>query len=249
MRLQRLGVEAGDTVLLHSSFSFFSGFRGSPGELIEVFLRAVGRDGNLMMVSLPYLSSSFEYLRTLKYFDVRRTISRMGLVSETFRRQKNVVRSLHPTHPILARGSKAEWIVANHEDCLYPCGPGTPFDKLTQLEGKACFFDTPFDAFTFFHYLEDMVRDRLPFSLYVNEPFDVAVIDSAGKPRTVKTFVFSPEAIQRRRFPVLERELRLRKLIKSSRIGNTRLHLIEVNQAVACTRKMAELGVFFYRIP
>jgi len=247
--LRHLGVRAGDTVLLHSSFSFLSGFNGTPGELIDVFESAVKPDGNLMMVSLPYLSSSFEYLQSLKCFDVRRTISRMGLVSETFRRRNNVPRSLHPTHPMLASGPKAEWIIADHESCLYPCGPGTPFDKLVQLQGKVCFFDAPFATFTFFHFLEDFVKDRLPFSLYTHKLFEVKVIDRDGRERMVNTYVFSPDAIQRRQFHVLERQLRLRQLITCSRVGNTGLQLISVNDAIACTKEMADRGVFFYDIP
>lgn len=246
--LRKLGVSAGDTLLLHSSFSLLSGFTGAPGELIKVFENAIRPDGNLMMVSLPYLSSSFEYLQTLKCFDVRKTISRMGLVSETFRRQKNVLRSLHPTHPMLASGPKAEWIVAGHESCKYPCGLGTPFDKLVQLQGKVCFFDAPFATFTFFHFLEDFVKDRLPFPLYTENLFEVQVIDRDGNQRTVNTYVFSPDAIQRRQFHVLERELRLRRLISTLRVGNTILQIINVNDAIACTREMAHNNVFFYRM-
>ena len=59
--LRALGVTAGDTVMLHSAFAS-SGFRGSPKELADVFLRTIGPSGNLLMVSLPYSSSTYEYL-------------------------------------------------------------------------------------------------------------------------------------------------------------------------------------------
>ena len=68
----------------------------------RVFLDVLGPTGNLLMVSLPYRSSSLQYLSTLKCFDVRKTPSMMGLVSAYFRRRAGVLRSLHPTHPVLA---------------------------------------------------------------------------------------------------------------------------------------------------
>ncbi len=246
--LTALGVREGDTVLLHSSFHSTSGFRGKPGDVIDVFLDVLGGSGNLLMVSLPYLSSSFEYLRTLKEFDVRKTFSRMGIISEGFRRRQGVLRSLHPTHPVLAYGPKASWIVAGHEDCLYPCGSGTPFEKLARLNAKVCFFDAEFSTFTFFHYLEDQVRDRLSFPLYTTAPFEVPVIDAYGKRRIVKTYVFSPDAIRRRRFAILEAEYRRQGIIQESRVGNSTLRLVLIDEAVTCSEEMMQRGQFFYEL-
>src|SRR5216117_3067614 len=75
--LRAVGVRSGDTLMLHSGLHL-SGFRGSPKELVDVFLRTIGPKGNLLMVSLPYSSSSYEYLENLKAFDVRRAPSHMG---------------------------------------------------------------------------------------------------------------------------------------------------------------------------
>lgn len=106
----------------------------------------------------------------------------MGLISETFRRQPGVQRSLHPTHPVLAFGPRAQWIVADHETCLYPCGPGTPFEKLVELRAKILFYGVSEFHFTLHHYLEHLVKDELPFALYEAEPYAVNVIDAAGAP-------------------------------------------------------------------
>ncbi len=244
--LGKLGVRNGDTVLLHSSFKRSNGFRGSPEAIIEIFLRAVGSEGNLLMVSLPYLCSTYEYLTTRKCFDVRHTASQMGLISEIFRRRPNVLRSLHPTHPVLAYGPKARWIVAGHEECLAPCGAGTPFEKLLLLGGKVTFFDAPFRTLTFFHYLEDLLAHRLPFPLYHPEPFQVDVVDYEGMRSSVETLVFSPEAIRRRRFEVLEEELRKECLIKAAQVGNTQLLSIEVRKVVDYVREMCGREILFY---
>jgi aminoglycoside 3-N-acetyltransferase len=246
--LHALGVASGDTVMLHSAFGSRYGFRGTIDDLTRVFLDAVGPAGNLLMVSLPYRSSSLEYLSHLKSFDVRKTPSMMGLVSEYFRRRAGVVRSLHPTHPVLAVGPDAEAIVAGHEDCRYPCGPGTPFEKLADLDGKVIFFNVPFATFTFFHYLEHLVSPQMPFPLYTEQPFEVPVVDRFGERRTVSTYVFSLDAIRRRRFEVLERELRRRGLIRRARVGNSRIEMIRVRDAIDCTRDMLAKGQYFYDV-
>ena len=244
--LAKLGLGHGDSVLVHSEFSPYNGFTGSVGQVTDVFLDTVGPDGNLLMVSLPYLTSSREYLRGLMCFDVRKTPSKMGIASEFFRRRKGVLRSLHPTHPVLALGPKAEWIVANHEDCIYPCGPGSPFEKLLELGGKVVFFDVEFDAFTYIHYLEHRVRDQLHFPVYDDEQFEVPVIDRDGNGRLVKTLVFSQQAIRRRRVSDFERRLRRAGVILRERMGNATILAVELERVNAHVDEMSRDGVCFY---
>jgi aminoglycoside 3-N-acetyltransferase len=245
-RLRSLGVRSGDTVMLHSSFDPLSGFQGSPKELIDVFLEVLGPAGNLLMVSLPYRSSTYEYVKTGKVFDVRRTSSQMGLVSETFRRRQGVLRSFHPTHPVLAHGPQAQWIVADHDKCLYPCGPGSPFEKLSLLEGKLVFYNAPFTTNTFFGYLEHLVESEIGFPLYSDQVFDVPAVHWNGTETTVKTRVFSIEAVRRRRPMLLYRELKRRSQLRKERFGNTRLIVVDTKHAIACTRDMARAGALFY---
>lgn len=246
--LRATGVHPGDSVMLHSAFGVHFGFRGSIDELTEAFLDVIGPDGNLLMVSLPYRSSALQYLSTLKQFDVRNTPSMMGLVSEHFRRRADVRRSLHPTHPILVHGPRTDWFIGEHPTCLYPCGPQTPFDRLAAADGKAVFFNVPFAMFTFFHYLEHLVSPDLPFSLYTEKPFLVPVIDEMGQARTVTTFAYTTGAISRRRFHVLEDEMRRRGQIREGRVGASRILVVNVRDAVECVEDMRRSGRYFYEM-
>ena len=246
--LRRLGVASGDAVMLHSAFNRSHGFRGSIEQLTNVFIDAVGPEGHLLMVSLPYRSSSFAYVSKVRSFDVRKTPSMMGMVSEMFRRRPEVLRSLHPTHPVLVRGRRAREFIDGHPDCRHPCGPGSPFDKLAAEDGRVVFFNVGFDMYTFFHYLEHMVGPRLPFSLYTDAAYDVPVVDDAGQPRTVTTHVFSPDAIRRRRFDLFEAALRRHRLIREVRLGASRIQFVRVRDTIACVSEMASRGEFFYDI-
>jgi aminoglycoside 3-N-acetyltransferase len=244
--LRSLGVREGDALMLHSAFAQHHGFNGSIEQLTDAFIDALGPKGHLLMVSLPYRSATLDYLRQLRVFDVRRTPSMMGLVSEYFRRRPDVLRSLHPTHPVRVHGPEAAWFVEGHRHALYPCGPSTPFEKLAERDGIVAFFNVPFATFTFFHHLEHLVSAHLPFALYTDEVFEVPVVDARGETSLVRTHAFTREAIQRRRFEVLEQALRARGAISAVKIGNTRMEAIRVRDAIACVHEMRASGQLFY---
>ncbi len=243
--LHSMGIQPGDTLMVHSSFSRSSGFKGGPGDLINALLSAIGPDGNLLMLSSPYCSSTYEYVQRGLAFDVRKTVSRMGIVSEIFRRRSNVRRSLHPTHPVLAYGPKAEWLIADHEKCLGPCGEGTPFAKVAQLHGKVLFFNVPF-VFTFLHYLEESHQQRTGITLFSPQIFELPVIDSEGNRRTVATYVYSLEAVTRRRPELVSNELQRRGLVREKRLGKSRLQVIHTQDTIQCVGEMLDNGVPFY---
>jgi aminoglycoside 3-N-acetyltransferase len=244
--LRGLGIAEGDTLMVHAGFSRRSGFKGSPSTFIDTLLAAIGPEGQLLMVSMAYMSSAYDYLRQGKPFDVRKTVSQMGIVSETFRRRPGVLRSLHPSNPVLAFGSKAQWIIEGHEDCRQPCGPGSPFDKMYELQAKVLFHDASIYTLTFFHYLEDMLANRLPFRLFREELMDVTVIDHVGDTRVIQTYVYSDEAIRRRRPEIMTAELDRLGLIRRARVGNSRLILLETSDLVDVVSHMANRGAFFY---
>ncbi|MCW5632253.1 MAG: AAC(3) family N-acetyltransferase [Rubrivivax sp.] len=247
--LRRLGVRDGDVVMLHSAFSREHGFRGSAGELIDLFLEAVGPSGHLLMVSMPYRNASLDWLQSGRSLDVRRTPSMMGLVSESFRRRAGVLRSVHPTHPVLAHGPRAESFIAGHADCVHPCGPGTPFDAVARADGVAVFYNVPLETFTFFHHLEHLVHADLPFPLYTPAAFDAPVIDAEGVHRTVRTYAFDRQAIARRRPERLFAALRQQGNVRTQVVGASTLMAIRVRDAIECTRQMRARGEYFYAMP
>lgn len=246
--LRRLGLREGDTVMLHAAFSREHGFRGNARDLADVFLEALGPRGHLLMPSLPTGGASLDWLESGRRFDVRRTPSMMGMVSESFRRREGVQRSLHPTHPILVHGPEAARFIAAHPDCLYPCGPGTPFDELQKADGRVVFFNVAIDSFTFFHWLEHMVHETLPFPLYTEQPFDAPVVDADGRARTVRTYAFARAAIARRRPWRLYDALFARGSVTRVKVGASELLSLRVRDAIDCTRELQRDGHLFYEM-
>lgn len=249
LALRRLGVQPGDALMVHSMFEQHHGFRGTVPELIDALQGAVGAQGTLLMVSMAYRASTLEYLGGLRAFDVRRTPSAMGLISELFRRRAGVRRSLSASHPVLASGADADWFVAGHERCVYPCGPDSPFARLLARDGQVLFLNVPFDTFTFLHHLEHLVSDALPFPLYHQPPFAATVVDADGNTLQVPTHAFSAETLARRHVPILAGWLRERGLLRELRLGASTLLCVRVREVVQLVLEKKARGEFFYREP
>jgi aminoglycoside 3-N-acetyltransferase len=156
--LVKLGLRNGDVVLTHISYDRFSAFTGKPTDVIDCLQRVVGNQGTLLMPTIPFTGLAVEYVREGKIFDVLRTPSQMGLVTEIFRRMPGVVRSVHPTHPVAAWGARAQEMISGHENCSTPCGRQSPYGRLLDCEGKILLLGTGIRALTFFH--PDISRKR-----------------------------------------------------------------------------------------
>jgi aminoglycoside 3-N-acetyltransferase len=245
-KLRQMGIAETDTLLVHSNFEPLSGFKGTPMDVVEVLARLVGEKGNLLMVSIPFRGSAYDHLALGKVFDVRKTFSMMGLITEMFRRRPGTLRSLHPTHPVLALGKDASWLVADHETCRYPCGPGSPFEKFNSLGGKILFFDVGFGSITFFHFVEHLTIGDLPFPVYDERVFESTVVDAAGQKRTVQTQAYTreyPRAAEK-----LEAEMLRRGKIQKGRVGNSRVLLVTAADVVECQTAMAKAGNYPYHL-
>ena len=246
-KFRSLGLSPGDAVMMHSSFHSFTGFQGSPKDVIDCLLNVVGPQGHLFMMSLAYTSSSYDYLMQKKLFDIRRTVSRMGIISEAFRRRKHVLRSANPLHPVLAWGPKARWVVSGHGQLLYSCGPGSPFEKMLELNTKILFFNIAFECCTFEHYLEDRFKDSAPLPVYHPNPLEAVLIDEEGEKKRVKTYVFAPEAGRRRNSSVLKEALSRGGFLKQDRIGNTKLMIVKTTDLLKCATEFVDQGAHLYK--
>lgn len=247
--LARLGIEEGDALLVHASWKFDSGFLGKPLSMIHALQSAVSPRGLLVMTSMTYTDSSKRFLARGKAMDVRRSASQMGLITEVFRRGKNVRRSLSPTHPLLAWGDRADWFIENHEAAVAPFGPDSPFAKLLQLEGKILGIDTSFHSFTFTHFLEDRIKERLDFPLYEPEPMMGAVVNVEGNTLNIPALVLSDVSRDLRREEILIAALDREGLLRRMRVGNSRLLLAECRPLTEFVDTMINSGQSFFDSP
>ena len=242
-----VGVRQGDVIFVHSSYFPDNGFADSPARAVATIVESVGPTGTILMASSAYNTSTEDYVSGTPIFDVQNTASKLGILTEIFRRREGTLRSSNPAHPVLGCGPLAQWFIEGHENCAYSCGPGSPFEKLLEKDAKALFFDAELTHLMFFHYLEHTVKDLLPFPLY-SAASTVRVRQSKNNERLVAVYPFSKEARSRRRFANLEAELRRRRMVRETKVGNTRLMLINIRDSLRATQDLTARGKYFYEI-
>ena len=142
-----LGVEAGETLLVHSSVSSLGWVAGGAQAVVEALQRTVTEDGTVVV---PTFTAQYtdpaawsnppvpdEWVETMPErmptFRPAVTPTRsVGAVPECFRSYPGAVRSRHPTYSFAAWGADAEAVVADHpyEDGLGEASPlGAVYDR------------------------------------------------------------------------------------------------------------------------
>lgn len=156
--LRKLGVVSGATVMIHSSADEIA--RRVPGmnpmKLIRLLQESLGTQGTLLMPTFPFSGRQLEYVETQDSFDVKRTPSQVGLVTEVFRRMPGVIRSLHPTHSVAAWGRHAQELLSEHH-LGTAFGEKSPIFKLRRYDGSIISLGAAFsDSFTVLHVAEEL---------------------------------------------------------------------------------------------
>jgi len=245
-QLQRVGVRAGQVIIVHSSFDQFEGFRGKPSEVIGVLQQAVGPTGTILMPTIPFTGSALDYVREAPIFDVRRTPSKMGLITELFRRSPGVIRSVHPTHSVAAWGARAAELIRDHPIAMTPCGAGSPFAKLIEHEGKILLLGTGIEAMTFYHTIEELIEPYMPFTPFTEEQFTLKSKDSDGSVVTITTRLYDRLLSRRRNLRKLIPVLRRRGAWSPDRIGVLETILLDARTVLEVCRNLASEKRYCY---
>lgn len=176
--LQSAGVVAGDILFVHSSLSRIGNVTGGPQTVVDALLESVGDSGTVVM---PAYRSADEYLAILcagDVLDLRTAPSLTGKITEALRLMPGTHRSSHPFSSCVARGSRAQYIVANHQDDPRICHAGSPVGRALELDAKIVGLGTDVGTITLYHCLEDM-WDGLQIHPYA-APFTATYIDATG---------------------------------------------------------------------
>lgn len=116
---RRLGVEAGDTLLVHSSFKSIGPVEGGAAAVVGALEDALGTEGLLLMPSFNLVENR------AATWNVATTPSTVGYLTEFFRTMPGTVRSDNYSHSVAARGKNAASFVGDH---LSKEGPESPWD-------------------------------------------------------------------------------------------------------------------------
>ena len=245
--LLELGVVPGDVLMVHSAFDSFLGFQGGPVEAIRTLQEVVGARGTLMMPTIPFRGTAVEYALGDPVFDVRQTVSRMGLLTELFRRSAGVVRSIHPTHSVAVWGKRADAIIAGHERADTPCGRRTPYEKLLEYDGKILLAGVPANTMTFCYFVAAELEPQLTIPVFTREKYPMRWRDGDGTVRVSHLRLFSLRLDHDLR--PLVGELKRRHQWRERRVGSLRLMLLGARDVYDAAVALADSGMFLRELP
>ncbi len=159
-----------EVVMVHCSFNDLQPmYAGTVRDLLEALIELCAPRRTLAMPAFFFggpAGDPVAYYQRRPVFDLRRTPSEMGLLSELFRRRRDVRRSLHPTASVCALGPLAEELVAGHHLAATTFGRGTPFGVMAERNTAVVGIGTEyFRCLSQVHAAEDLLGDRYPLDL------------------------------------------------------------------------------------
>jgi aminoglycoside 3-N-acetyltransferase len=172
---QRLGIEAGSTILLHSSLSSLGFVVGGAETVVWALLDVIGSKGTLVVPTHsgdnsdpsqwrnpPVPEEWWSRIRgeTPAYDPIITRPFTMGIIADTVRTWPGALRSGHPQTSFAAVGPNAEQVTACHawDSAL---GEKSPLARLEELEAQILLLGVGYGKCTAFHLAEYRLKGPL----------------------------------------------------------------------------------------
>ena len=161
--LTNLGIAHGDTLFIHSSFKSLGPVEGGASTVISALEEAVGQNGLILIPTFSLLPSREERVAS---WNVSKTPSTVGWLTEFFRQMPDTYRSNHYSHAVAARGKDAKAFVSDHLQREgyqspwdhYPWGKtyGThsPMFRAYTMNAKLLMIGVDYQTSTYIHLVE-----------------------------------------------------------------------------------------------
>ena len=149
--LKKNSIQNGDNIFLHVDAFVTAFLEGNSIEnkietLISGITNYIGPTGTLVLPTFTYSSTKNNV------YDPNKTQSEVGIVTEYFRKKKNVLRSLNPIFSVASIGKLSDnFKNSSTSDCF---GKGTCFDLMYKYNFWIVTLGCSFDRVTFIHYVD-----------------------------------------------------------------------------------------------
>jgi aminoglycoside 3-N-acetyltransferase len=172
--LEHAGVKAGRDLLVHSSWAGMGRPQATPRELLKMLAELIGPASTLLVPAHAVEKTQGGVL----IYDVEKSPSRMGMLSESIRRFPGVRRGPFPVAPVFAVGPGADEYTKDHrvESSGTPWGKGSPYWLLGERGGQVLVIGLDFvRTLTLMHCAFDVLLDDNPIADFY-EPIKYLVV-------------------------------------------------------------------------
>lgn len=168
--LKTFGIKNTDTVLVHSSMRSTGGVEGGCDAVIDAFTEYLSE--GLFLVP----SHTWDRVGKDKPFDVRNTMPCTGTLCTVAVNRPDGIRSLHPTHSVVAFGKRAAEFTSGELNATSPGFIGGCWNRLYEENAKILLLGVTHNRNTYIHAVDEMMDlpDRLA------DPISLTVIDGEG---------------------------------------------------------------------
>lgn len=225
--VRAMGINAGDTVLIHSSLRGIGKLLGGVEDVVKAFQEVLTTDGTMIMPTYTYGYNG-------EIFNVNETPSQTGLLTEVFRIMPRVFRSWHPTHSMSAWGKHAEYVCKDHET-VEPYGLDSPLHKVLKLDGKVILLGVLHDSSSIIHLSETLAGLPYLHLCNVHHKPVFEIMTPAKEIVTVKVKEFPGHSII---FNVVEKDLRLNDQIRDFKLGGKNVLVYKAKHVVDISLEM-----------
>lgn len=179
-----------DILMVHGSVNhMLPMYTGTALELVNMLINYCGPDKTLAMPAFyfgdPKTGSIQQTFKENPIYNLKRTPSQMGMMTELFRRTKGVIQSRHPVYRVAAIGPLAKELTAGHEHATGPAGFGSPFEHMATHNTLVIGIGKSFHVMTQVHHVDEIM----------GEDFPVPRTPKSQRPQTAVTVVDGDEKI------------------------------------------------------
>jgi aminoglycoside 3-N-acetyltransferase len=243
----RIGIQPGDTVLVHSALSRVGQVVGGAATVVDALLDVLGARGTLAVPTFPFRGSMLAHVKSDPDFDVDETPSKVGAITEELRLRTGALRSLEPTHPVAALGPMAEYLVEDHVHAEGSCDVHSPLYRLTDMEsrgggrGWVLLLGVDFRNCTLLHAAEEIVR--VPFIDFETR------YRLRGRMRrgAYAMSIYCHSTPLKANFPAIEPVLLQRRQLKIDRVGSAESRLARAGDVLRLALERLRHDPYFLR--
>ena len=235
-QIKNMGIKPSDTVIIHSSMKSIGDVEGGADTVIDAFKDYLAEEGLLLIPALTYKET-----RKTLLFDIENTVPCIGIIPTLAIKRKDGIRSINPTHSIMAFGKKAEEYVAGEENLISPTAKGGCFDRLADVNAKILLIRVGQERNTFIHAIDEINNlHRVSNKVYQikTKLKDGSIIDTPHHPlnHTKEDLSVSHH------FPKFERILFQKGAIKYNTFGDAKVQVCDAKRMKEVIEELIRLN-------
>lgn len=160
--IKNMGLTGNELIMIHSAFSSIKNIDGGAKAVIDSF-KEYYKNGLLLFPTHTWASIKLDN----DIFNKYEANSCVGYLTNEVIKDKDFIRSNHPTHSVCAYGKNAKNYIKDDDYAKTPVSPNGSFGKLKN-GGYILFIGAPLSKNTFVHSIEEEfdVKDRFTDHIY-----------------------------------------------------------------------------------